>query len=244
MRLIPSIDLRGGQCVRLLYGDFSRETVYDVEPQALAARYRMLGARWLHVVDLDGARDGAVANRDAIIEMAKIPKLSLQVGGGVRNLATVDELLSAGVARVVVGSAAIEKPVEVGTWMRVFGKARVCLALDVRVDAGDLMVQTRGWTQATEITLWHAVEQFLPSGLQHVLCTDVGRDGALAGPNTDLYKQCLSRYPKIKWQASGGIRNVSDLELLSGMGMAAAISGRALLEGHMGDVELRKWMGV
>lgn len=244
MRLIPSIDLRGGQCVRLLYGDFSRETVYDVEPQALAARYRMLGARWLHIVDLDGARDGAVANRDAILEMAKIPKLSLQVGGGVRNLATVDELLSAGVARVVLGSAAIEKPVEVGTWIRFFGKARVCLALDVRVDAGDLMVQTRGWTQATEITLWHAVEQFLPSGLQHVLCTDVGRDGALAGPNTDLYKQCLSRYPKIKWQASGGIRNVSDLELLSGMGMAAAISGRALLEGHMGDVELRKWMGV
>lgn len=244
MRLIPSIDLRGGQCVRLLYGDFSRETVYDVEPQALAARYRMLGARWLHVVDLDGARDGAVANRDAIIEMAKIPKLSLQVGGGVRNLATVDELLSAGVARVVVGSAAIEKPVEVSTWMRFFGKARVCLALDVRVDAGDPMVQTRGWTQATEITLWRAVEQFLPSGLQHVLCTDVGRDGALAGPNTDLYQQCLSRYPKIKWQASGGIRNVSDLELLSGMGMAAAISGRALLEGHMGDVELRKWMGV
>jgi len=204
----------------------------------------MLGARWLHIVDLDGARDGAVANRDAILEMAKIPKLSLQVGGGVRNLATVDELLSAGVARVVLGSAAIEKPVEVGTWIRFFGKARVCLALDVRVDAGDLMVQTRGWTQATEITLWHAVEQFLPSGLQHVLCTDVGRDGALAGPNTDLYKQCLSRYPKIKWQASGGIRNVSDLELLSGMGMAAAISGRALLEGHMGDVELRKWMGV
>ncbi|MFM8586657.1 MAG: HisA/HisF-related TIM barrel protein [Gammaproteobacteria bacterium] len=244
MRLIPSIDLRGGQCVRLLYGDFSRETVYDVEPQALAARYRMLGARWLHVVDLDGARDGAVANRDAIIEMAKIPKLSLQVGGGVRNLATVDELLSAGVARVVVGSAAIEKPVEVGTWMRFFGKARVCLALDVRVDAGDPMVQTRGWTQATEITLWRAVEQFLPSGLQHVLCTDVGRDGALAGPNTDLYQQCLSRYPKIKWQASGGIRDVTDLELLNGMGMAAAISGRALLEGHMGDVELRKWMRV
>jgi len=204
----------------------------------------MLGARWLHIVDLDGARDGAVANRDAILEMAKIPKLSLQVGGGVRNLATVDGLLSAGVARVVVGSAAIEKPVEVGTWMRFFGKARVCLALDVRVDAGDLMVQTRGWTQATEITLWRAVEQFLPSGLQHVLCTDVGRDGALAGPNTDLYQQCLSRYPKIKWQASGGIRDVTDLELLSGMGMAAAISGRALLEGHMGDVELRKWMRV
>lgn len=244
MRLIPSIDLRGGQCVRLLYGDFSRETVYDVEPQALAARYRMLGARWLHVVDLDGARDGAVANRDAIIEMAKIPKLSLQVGGGIRNLATVDELLSAGVARVVVGSAAIEKPVEVSTWMRFFGKARVCLALDVRVDAGDPMVQTRGWTQATEITLWRAVEQFLPSGLQHVLCTDVCRDGALAGPNTDLYQQCLSRYPKIKWQASGGIRDVTDLELLNGMGMAAAISGRALLEGHMGDVELRKWMRV
>lgn len=244
MRLIPSIDLRGGQCVRLLYGDFRRETVYDVDPQALAARYRALGARWLHIVDLDGARDGEVANREAIAEMAKTPKLSLQVGGGVRNLAVVDELLSAGVARVVVGSAAIEKTVEVGTWMRFFGKARVCLAFDVRIESGDPLIQTRGWTHATDMTLWRAVEQFLPSGLQHVLCTDIGRDGALSGPSIDLYQQCVSRYPKIKWQASGGIRDVADLELLSGMGMAAAISGRALLEGHVSDVALRKWLRV
>jgi phosphoribosylformimino-5-aminoimidazole carboxamide ribotide isomerase len=242
MRLIPSIDLRGGQCVRLLRGDFARETVYQVDPVELAERYRRLGAKWLHLVDLDGARDGAIANRQAILAMAKIPKLSLQVGGGVRSAAVVDELLSAGVARVVVGSAAIEKSVEVGTWMRFFGKTRICLALDVRVEAGEPLIQTRGWTQATNMTLWQSVEQFLRSGLQHVLCTDIGRDGALSGPNIDLYRECLTRFPKIKWQASGGIRDVTDLELLSAMGMSAAISGRALLEGHLDDLELQKWM--
>ncbi|MEY2625758.1 MAG: 1-(5-phosphoribosyl)-5-[(5-phosphoribosylamino)methylideneamino] imidazole-4-carboxamide isomerase [Gammaproteobacteria bacterium] len=242
MRLIPSIDLRGGQCVRLLHGDFTRETIYPVDPLELAARYRQLGARWLHVVDLDGARDGALANRQAIVEMAKIPKLSLQVGGGVRSAAAVDELLSAGIARVVVGSAAIEKSVEVGTWMRFFGKTRICLALDVRVEMGEPLVQTRGWTKATTMTLWQSIEPFLRSGLQHVLCTDIGRDGALSGPNVELYQQCLTRFPKIKWQASGGIRDITDLELLSAMGMSAAISGRALLEGHLADIELRKWM--
>ena len=242
MRLIPSIDLRGGQCVRLLHGDFQKETVYDVEPASLAARYRMLGARWLHIVDLDGARDGAVANREAIGEITKIPKLSVQVGGGVRNVAVVDELLSAGVARVVVGSAAIEKSVEVGAWIKFFGKARVCLAFDIRLDSGDPLVQTRGWVQGTDMTLWQAVDTFRPSGLQHVLCTDIGRDGALSGPNTDLYQQCVARYPRIKWQASGGVKDVSDLERLSTLGVAAAISGRALLEGRLGDLDLRKWM--
>lgn len=242
MRLIPSIDLRGGLCVRLLHGDFAKETRYDLDPLALARRYRALGAKWMHVVDLDGARDGAIANRAAIVEMTKIAGLSLQVGGGVRSVSVVDELLSAGVARVVVGSAAIEKPTEVGTWMRFFGKDRICLALDVRLDADDPLVQIRGWTKASDVTLWAAVDQFKASGLRHVLCTDVGRDGALSGPNTQLYRDCAGRYPKIKWQASGGIRDATDLDALSVLGMASAISGRALLEGRLSDTELTRWM--
>ncbi|MBM4191829.1 MAG: 1-(5-phosphoribosyl)-5-[(5-phosphoribosylamino)methylideneamino] imidazole-4-carboxamide isomerase [Gammaproteobacteria bacterium] len=243
MRLIPSIDLRGGRCVRLLHGNFARETRYDLDPLALANRYRSLGTKWIHVVDLDGARDGATANRAAIVEMTKISGLSLQVGGGVRSVSVVEELLSAGVARVVVGSSAIENPIEVGSWIRFFGKDQICLALDVRIDSDAPLIQIRGWTKASDVTIWSAIEQFKASGLRHVLCTDADRDGALTGPNTQLYRDCVGRYPKINWQASGGIRDASDLNALSLLGMASAISGRALLEGRLSDPELKRWMG-
>jgi phosphoribosylformimino-5-aminoimidazole carboxamide ribotide isomerase len=135
MLLIPSIDLRGGRCVRLLRGDFAAETRYDLEPHELLQRYRALGASWLHVVDLDGARDGALANRAVIAQLATQQALSLQVGGGIRAAADVADLIDHGVARVVVGSAAVEQPDEVRRWLRQLGPERVCLAFDVRLDA-------------------------------------------------------------------------------------------------------------
>lgn len=243
MKLIPSIDLRGGRCVRLLHGDFDHETIYDVDPLKLSLRYQSLGAAWMHVVDLDGARNGVLAHRDILGQMARERLLKLQVGGGVRSLSVVDDLLSLGIARVVVGSTAIEHPTEVAKWLQFFGAERVCLAFDVCIDSGEPLVQTRGWTEGTAVSLWNAVESFLPAGLRHVLCTDVGRDGAMTGPSVDLYRECLARYPSVRWQASGGVRDSADLELLRGMGMSAAISGRALLEGRLTDQELQLWMG-
>lgn len=243
MLLIPSIDVRGGHCVRLFKGDFSAETIYASSPLEVAQDYASRGARWLHLVDLDGARDGELTNRTALIEMAGVAGLSVQVGGGVRQRAIVDELLSLGVARVVVGSAAVEQPDEVASWLRDYGPERVCLAFDVRIDSTGLpQLQTRGWREATTVSLFEAVERFEQHGLRHVLCTDIDRDGALAGPNVALYRQCVARFPTIAWQASGGVRDSADLQALHDAGAAAAISGKALLEGHIDGQQMRQWL--
>ncbi len=244
MLLIPSIDLRGGHCVRLLRGDFAAETRYDLEPHELLGRYRALGASWLHIVDLDGARDGQLANRALLLRLASQRAVNLQVGGGVRSRAVVDDLLRNGVDRVVVGSAAVEEPAAVAEWIAEFGAERVCLAFDVRTDAGGIpLVQTRGWTQATSLSLWDAVAGFVPAGLRHVLCTDVERDGAMGGPSLGLYAEAVERYPDVRWQASGGVRDAADLTALATTGVAAAISGKALLEERIGADDLRVFLG-
>jgi phosphoribosylformimino-5-aminoimidazole carboxamide ribotide isomerase len=230
MRLIPAIDLRHGHCVRLLRGDFDAETRYADDPRALLARYRRSGADWLHIVDLDGARDGGGANRELIVELARDPGLELQVGGGLRHARSIAELLEAGVGRAVVGSAAVEKVDEVRTWLKDFGPDRLVLAFDVRLDAAGMpRVAIHGWRQQSRLSLWDAVANF-QHDLKHVLCTDVSRDGALSGPNVELYAEAARRFPHIEWQASGGIRDARDLEALALAGAGAAISGKALLE--------------
>ncbi|MCC7461506.1 MAG: 1-(5-phosphoribosyl)-5-[(5-phosphoribosylamino)methylideneamino]imidazole-4-carboxamide isomerase [Gammaproteobacteria bacterium] len=243
MLLIPSIDLRGGHCVRLLRGDFAAETRYEFEPHELLQRYRQLGARWLHVVDLDGARDGALANRSVITALASQRAVRLQVGGGIRSLADVASLLEAGVARVVIGSAAVEQPDEVRGWLRQFGPECLCLAFDVRLDpAGVPRLRTRGWRHATAVTLWQAVSDFRDAGLRHVLCTDIDRDGAMQGPNIALYAEAVRRHAAIAWQASGGVASAADLLALAGAGVSAAISGKALLEERIAPEELRPFL--
>jgi len=245
MRLLPSIDLRDGQCVRLLHGDFDAETRYDITPQALHSKYRALGAQWLHCVDLDGARDGQLANRDLIEAMAADGLPRLQVGGGVRSREIVEDLLQTGIGRVIVGSAAIETPEDVARWIEVFGPERIGLAIDVRLDADSVpRVQTRGWRRSTSATLWDTVQQFLSGGLRHVLCTDIARDGALQGPNLGLYADCVRRFPAIEWQASGGVRDAQDLEALAEVGVAQAISGKALLERRFDDATLVRWLAA
>jgi phosphoribosylformimino-5-aminoimidazole carboxamide ribotide isomerase len=244
MLLIPSIDLRGGQCVRLFKGAFDAETRYADDPAALLDRYAGYGATWLHVVDLDGARDGVPGNRDLIAALASRGRLSLQVGGGLRTAAAIDDLLgNAGVARVVIGSAAVEQPALALDALARYGAERVCLAIDVRVDDGGVpRVRTRGWVNEVPLSLWELIAQFTPAGLRHVLCTDIERDGALGGPNVDLYREGRERFPAIAWQASGGVRDARDLHVLAATGVAAAISGKALLEGRMTEQELQPFL--
>ncbi len=243
MLLIPAIDLRNGRCVRLLKGDFAAETRYEFEPHELLQRYRDIGASWLHVVDLDGARDGTLANRSIVVSLASQTAVKIQVGGGVRSAAVIDDLLRNDVSRVVIGSLAIEQPQEVIAWLNQFDAARICLAFDIRHDpAGVPRVRTRGWTQGGQLSLWQALEPFLQYGLQHVLCTDIDRDGALSGPSVELYREALRRHPQIAWQASGGVRDAADLALLAELGMAAAVSGKALLEERMTPEELRPFL--
>ncbi len=231
MRLIPAIDLKAGHCVRLLHGDFGRETRYGTDPEALLAKYRGFGADWLHVVDLDGAKDGSLGNRAIILRLAEQQTVKLQVGGGLRNLAAITQMLDLGVARAVIGSAAVTQAEQARTWIERFGPERIALAFDVRLDAAGVpRVATHGWQRQSELSLWDAMAGFTDCGLEHVLCTDVGRDGALTGPNVALYREAARRHPQIQWQASGGIRNADDLRALAEAGAAAAISGKALLE--------------
>lgn len=243
MQLIPAIDLRAGGCVRLLHGDFDAETRYPMEARSLLAKYRDLGAAWLHIVDLDGARDVSPDNRALIVQLAEQRTIRLQVGGGLRNTTALAQMLDAGVGRAVVGSAAITQIEQVRQWLKAFGADRLTLAFDVCIeDDGVPRVMTHGWQQKSQYSLWSAVDHYLASGLKHVLCTDVGRDGALSGPNLDLYAEAVRRYPQIEWQASGGIRNARDLHALANTGSAAAISGKALLEDLIPAEELQPFL--
>jgi phosphoribosylformimino-5-aminoimidazole carboxamide ribotide isomerase len=243
MILIPAMDLRAGHCVRLLHGDFEAETRYPVEPRALLAKYRALGADWLHIVDLDGARGDSHDNRTVILSLAARQSMNLQVGGGLRDTAALQQILDAGVARAVVGSAAITQVPQVQVWLQRFGADRLTLAFDVCMDDNGVpRVMTHGWQQQSAKSLWEAVEAFGASPPKHVLCTDVGRDGALTGPNIGLYREAVQRYPRIEWQASGGIRNAHDLHVLAETGAAAAISGKALLEELIPAEELQPFL--
>jgi phosphoribosylformimino-5-aminoimidazole carboxamide ribotide isomerase len=152
MRLIPALDLKAGYCVRLLHGDFANETRYDASPASLLEKYRQMGADWLHVVDLDGAKDGSLGNRAGIVHLAAQQEVKLQVGGGLRNTAAVTQMLDIGVSRVVIGSAAVTHIEQVRNWLQHFGPERVVLAFDVRLDDGGApRVATQGWPRQTEL---------------------------------------------------------------------------------------------
>ncbi len=242
MDLIPAIDLRDGRCVRLLKGDFSQETRYAVDPVQLAQQYRELGARWLHVVDLDGAKRGEPVNLPLIRRIQEASGMLVQLGGGIRARASLEQALGVA-ARVVVGSLAVSDPELVASWIRELGPDRVTLALDVRIDAaGTPLIATHGWARASTLTLAAAIDRYAEAGLRHVLCTDIDRDGALTGPNVSLYSECVERWPSIQFQASGGVRDLADLQALTAAGVAATVSGKALLEGRLTSEEIRPFL--
>jgi phosphoribosylformimino-5-aminoimidazole carboxamide ribotide isomerase len=242
MELIPAIDLRDGRCVRLLKGDFAQETRYAVDPVELAQQYRELGARWLHVVDLDGAKRGEPVNLALIRRMQEASGIAVQLGGGIRTRASLEQALGVA-ARAVVGSLAVSDPDLVAAWLAELGPERLTLALDVRLAPdGTPLIATHGWTRASTLTLAAAIERFAAAGLKHVLCTDIDRDGALSGPNVALYRDCAARWPAIAFQASGGVRGVADLAALTEAGVAATVSGKALLEGRLTTEEIRPFL--
>lgn len=243
MELIPAIDLKEGRCVRLFKGDFAAETVYSNDPAQVLERYRSTGARRVHVVDLDGARDGNQPNREIIMQLAGQKRVRLQVGGGLRTVERVREFLDAGVERAVIGSLAVTAPDDVARWMAEVDAKRIVLAFDVRLDdTGVPVLTTHGWQKTSDVVLWKAIEKFMNAGLKHVLCTDVSRDGAMTGPNLQLYGEAVRRFPELQWQASGGIANAGDLAALRECGVAAAISGKAMLENTMSNEELRPFL--
>jgi phosphoribosylformimino-5-aminoimidazole carboxamide ribotide isomerase len=235
--VIPAIDIRGGLVVRLAQGDYARETSFSAEPFALARRWAAQGARWLHLVDLDAAREGGYTLQPLLRRLAGDSGLKVQTGGGIRNEAQVDELLSCGAARVVVGTLAVREPELVAAWIRRFGAERLVLALDARADDGHWRVQSEGWTARSGGSLDSLLEFHAAHGARHVLCTDVSRDGMLGGFNLSLYADIARRFPALRLQASGGARGLEDLRGARASGATGAILGRALLEGRVDLVE-------
>lgn len=239
MRIIPAIDLQDGKCVRLFKGDFEQTTEYSSNPAEIAERFSALEVDELHIVDLDGARTGTQQNHSIVARIAKATGLRVQLGGGLRGSDDVAAWLANGVSRCVIGSTAIRDPATVSGWFGEFGPEALVLALDVRLDGdGTPLLTAQGWTEDSGISLWECLDAYAEVGARHVLCTDVSRDGAMTGPNFELYVEILNRYPALQLQASGGVRDIDDLELLRELGVPSAITGRALLDGRISAEEI------
>ncbi|MBI3554992.1 MAG: 1-(5-phosphoribosyl)-5-[(5-phosphoribosylamino)methylideneamino]imidazole-4-carboxamide isomerase [Deltaproteobacteria bacterium] len=234
MKLYPAIDLINGACVRLSQGKFEQSTTYQAAPLEVARAYADAGASYLHVVDLDGAKAGRLAQAPLILDIVRACGLKVQVGGGVRTPADVRLLLDGGVDRVVIGSLASRDPQATMKLFDDFGGSRITVGLDVKIKTEDsvrvAMVATDGWQVTGASTATSVLDRYVGAGLQSVLCTDIGRDGMLAGPSFDWYQELRVRYPALELQASGGVSSLDDLWKLAAMGMGAAIIGKALYE--------------
>lgn len=229
MDILPAIDLREGKCVRLLQGDYNKQINYSADPVAVAQRFEADGAGWLHVVDLDGAREGTLRNMAVIERMARETHLRVEVGGGLRDTQVIEELLRVGVARCVVGTRALED----WEWFRGLVqredmRGRIALGLDAR--QGQLAV--KGWTEQTRETALQVAERVADWPLAAIIYTDIGRDGMLLGPNVEAIK-ILADFSKIPVIASGGVTDIEDVRRLSALPLLGIIIGRAIYEGQL-----------
>lgn len=231
MKLIPAIDLLDGRCVRLLHGDFDQVTHYPDSAKQLAVKYAEAGAEWLHVVDLAASRDGADADTSALFELLGVAPQRVQTGGGVRDETDVSRRLESGAARVVIGSLSVTHSSLFIRWLAQFGSEKLVAALDIRMDdKGIPWPRTHGWTGRGDRDMWQLLDELVNGGLKHLLCTDISRDGALSGPNLDLYTEITSKYPNLQLQASGGVSSLEDIQNLKPTGASGVITGKALLE--------------
>lgn len=238
MIVIPAIDIRAGRCVRLLQGDFARETVYADDPVAMARHWADLGAPWLHVVDLDGARTGQPVQLELVSAIVRaVPGVSVQAGGGVRSLEAIERLLALGVARVVIGTVALEQPELVAQAIDRFGADQLVVAIDSR----DGWVATRGWETMAPVRAETVAQQVASVGVRRILATDIARDGTMTCPNVELMAR-LAR-SGVTVIASGGVGRYEDLVALAGIsGVEAAIVGRALYEGRWCPQRATDWV--
>lgn len=230
--IIPALDLINGQVVRLYQGDYKQQTTYSDDPLDQFLSYQRQGADWLHLVDLDGAKDSKARQLTVIRKLIANTPANIQIGGGVRSEDDVKELLDAGAARVVIGSLAVKQPELVASWLEKYGAEHIVLALDININAkGERLVAVSGWQQDSNMTIDDLLKIYRPKGLKHVLCTDISRDGTLQGSNVELYQDLCSIYKDINFQSSGGIGSLNDIAALRNTGVAGVIVGKALLEG-------------
>ncbi|WP_367565888.1 1-(5-phosphoribosyl)-5-[(5-phosphoribosylamino)methylideneamino]imidazole-4-carboxamide isomerase [Lacrimispora sp.] len=225
MQLYPAIDLKNGQCVRLKQGEFKEITVYSDAPEEIAALWQSQGATFLHLVDLDGALAGYSVNRDVIKKIADTVSIPIEIGGGIRSEEAIESMLSLGVARVIIGTRAVENPEFLGEMVRKFGPERIVAG----VDAKDGMVAVEGWEKISTISASDLCGRMKEYGIQHIVYTDIARDGMLSGPNV-AYTKKLTDDTGLDIIASGGMSSMEDLRQLYEAGVKGAIIGKALYE--------------
>jgi phosphoribosylformimino-5-aminoimidazole carboxamide ribotide isomerase len=235
VQVIPAVDIRGGRCVRLTQGDYASETVFEDDPVLAARRWADLGATRIHVVDLDGARDGKQANASIVRAIAQAVSCPVQTGGGVRNLETFQGAIEGGLDRVAVGTAAVKDPEFL---RRAVETAREQLI--VSVDARDGRVSLEGWTEGTDLDALAFIGELEQLGVQRIVYTDISRDGVVGSPNFEMYEQRSAKV-SLAVVAAGGVSRVDDVRRLAGCGAEAVIIGRAL---YTGDVDLREALEV
>ena len=235
MEIIPAIDLKGGKCVRLYQGDYSRETVFSRDPLGMALHWQSLGAPRLHIVDLDGAARGGLCHASQVAEMARTVQIPLQLGGGIRRLDVVEQVLGFGVERAILGTAAIENVALVEEACRRFGD-RMIVSIDaiVGIDAEESFTATEGWKKKTKITAGELVGEMASLGVKRFIYTDIARDGTLSGPNFDAIAGLVGK-TSLPIIAAGGVSSLEHLKKLAGIGVEGAIIGRAL---YTGDIDL------
>lgn len=227
MIIVPAIDLLNGKCVRLTKGDYGQQKNYSDNPLEVAQLYESKGATHLHVVDLEGARKGSVHHWQEIESIAKNTHLHVDVGGGIQTIDEFRRLMDIGVKQINLGSLAVKNPFLVGEWMNIYGPDRIIISADSRNE----QVATSGWLEQTSIHLLTFIENYYNKGSIYFTCTDIETDGMLSGPNTNLYKRIIARFPEIKLFASGGIRSIEDLRGLRVAGLTGAVVGKAIYEG-------------
>ncbi|MBX2945610.1 MAG: 1-(5-phosphoribosyl)-5-[(5-phosphoribosylamino)methylideneamino]imidazole-4-carboxamide isomerase [Cyclobacteriaceae bacterium] len=234
MKIIPAIDIIDGKCVRLSQGDYDQKKIYHKRPVDMAKAFEDAGLKNLHMVDLDGAKQGKVINWKTIDDICSATTLQVDFGGGIKTKAEIRQLFEAGVNQVNLGSIAVKEPEKVSIWIDEFGAAKIILSADVRNE----MIAVQGWTETSALSIWDFVSNYQRLGIQYVTCTDISTDGMLAGPNITLYKKLLSEFPTLKLIASGGVSSLADLKALKSIGVFGTIVGKAIYEGKISLQEL------
>ncbi len=225
MNIIPAIDLIGGKAVRLVKGDYQQVTVYSDTPAEVAKSFEAQGAKFLHVVDLDGAKEGSTANFETIAQIVKQTSLSVEVGGGIRSMDTIKKYVDVGVDRVIIGTAAVTDPEFLEEAVKTYGEH-----VTVGVDIKDGMVAIKGWLEVSSLSCFDFCQKMQELGVGTIICTDISKDGMMSGTNRELYRELYDRF-SLKIIASGGVSSMDDVTALTKLGIFGAIVGKAIYTG-------------
>ena len=226
MILFPAIDIINGNAVRLYKGDYAQMTVYSDDPASVAKSFEQAGATHIHVVDLEGARDGGTPNFEIVVRIISSTTLKVEIGGGIRDMQTVEKYLNAGAFRVILGTAALTDPVFLKEAVTAYGD-KIAVGADLR----DGMVATHGWLNTSSVSGTEFIAQMQRVGVRAIICTDISKDGVLGGTNRELYASLQKQFPNMLFTASGGISDLETIKLLNQMNMYGAILGKALYTG-------------